>query len=141
MTSPLVTFEPSSTLAGTPAISSLPDGTSAKKWKPTAPPATNTLPCTWRLLESKSQKPWNHPPIGKRPPVQINDSGKCSTGNAYTTRRASILLLNVKPFVGPLEFHQVHEERRRDYPTSNLLINFVPDSRRFPKGLFGVLFV
>jgi hypothetical protein len=39
-----------------------------------------------------------------------------------------------------LELCQVHEERRWDYPTSDLLINFVPDSRRFPKGLFGVPF-
>jgi hypothetical protein len=46
--------------------------------------------------------------------------------------------LNVKPFGGPLELRQVHEERRRDYPTSDSLINFVPDSRRFPEGLFGV---
>jgi hypothetical protein len=136
-----MTFEPSSTLAGTPAISSLPDGKSTKKWKPIAPPATNTLSSTWRLLGSASQKPENNPPEEKRPPVQRNDSRMCSMGNACTTRRASILLLNVRPFRGPLELRQVHQERRWDYPTSDLLINFVPDSRRFPEGLFGVSFV
>jgi hypothetical protein len=62
-------------------------------------------------------------------------------GNACTTRRASILLLNVKLFGGPLELRQVHDETRRDYPTNDLLMNFIPDSRRFSAGLFGVSFV
>jgi hypothetical protein len=77
----------------------------------------------------------------KTPSSKKRLGGKCSMGNACTTRRASILLLNVKPFGGPLELCQVHEERRRDYPTSDLLINFVPDSRRFSEGLFGVSFL
>jgi hypothetical protein len=38
-----VTFAPSSTLAGTPAMSSLLGSRSAKKWKPTAPPTINSL--------------------------------------------------------------------------------------------------
>jgi hypothetical protein len=42
---------------------------------------------------------------------------------------------------GPLELRQVYEEKRRDYLTNDLLINFVLDSRRFPEGHFGVLFV
>jgi hypothetical protein len=72
----------------------------------------------------------------KTPSSKKRLGGKCSMGNACTTRRASILLFNVKPFGGPLELCQVHEERRRDYPTNDLLINFVPDSRRLSEGLF-----
>jgi hypothetical protein len=48
---------------------------------------------------------------------------KPSTGTARATRRASILCLNVKPFGGSLELRQVYKERRRDYPTNDLLIN------------------
>jgi hypothetical protein len=84
-TSPRVIVEPSSTLAGTPAISLLPGGRSVKKWKPTALHATNTLPSTWGLLGSASQKPWNNPPAEKRLPIQRNDSRKPSTGNACAT--------------------------------------------------------
>jgi hypothetical protein len=40
----------------------------------------------------------------KTPSSKKNDSRKSSTGNACTTRRASILLLNVKPFEGPWSF-------------------------------------
>jgi hypothetical protein len=123
MTPPRVTFVPSSTLAGTPTMSSLPGGRSAKKWKPTTPPATNSLSTTWRLLGNASQKPWNNPPVEKRLPIQRNNSRKPSTGNACAPRRASILLLNVKPFGGPSELRQVYEERQRDYPTNDLLIN------------------
>jgi hypothetical protein len=121
MTPPRVTFVPSSTLAGTPAMSSLPSSRSAKKQRPTVPPAINPLSNTWRRLGSASQKPGNNPSVEGRLLDQRNDLRKPSTGNARATRRASILRLNVKPFGGPLELRQVYEERRRDYSTNDLL--------------------
>jgi hypothetical protein len=63
-----VTFEPSSMLAGTLAISSLPGSWSAKKWKPIAPPATNTLSSTWRLLGSAKPKAGEQSTYRKKTP-------------------------------------------------------------------------
>jgi hypothetical protein len=57
---------PSSTLAGTPTMSSLPGSRNAKKWKPTAPPAINSLSTNWRQLKSASQKLGNNPPVKGR---------------------------------------------------------------------------
>jgi hypothetical protein len=122
-------------------MSSLPGSRSAKKWKPTAPPCINSLSTTWRIRESASQKLGNNPHAEGRLPVQRNDLRKPSTGNARGTRRASILRSNVKPFERPWELRKNYEERQRDYPNNDLLINFVPDLRRFSEGLFGVSFV
>jgi hypothetical protein len=47
-------LQPSSTLLGMPATSSLPGSKSVKKWKPIAPPTINSLTATWKQLGSVS---------------------------------------------------------------------------------------